>query len=195
MVRWPWGLCLLGVVALAGAGEQGGWTDMQGHRHADTESARSVEGFSAMLVMTSDPHWREKWDTPPETVVEFKAASEVSLGGSLEILTLIANPKVDPTTGKANVTCDVTLRRPDSSVSIEQKDLPCFQAAPQGDPRNVQLTDVQIAFLAEPGDPPGRWLVAVVVHDRVRGVELPLRTSFQLRMPMPRKRPSAAGAR
>lgn len=170
-------LCLLPAVCFA----QNGWIDMQGNAVPETDEAKSRDGFSAMVLTTRDKDWLEKWNTPPETVPHFSGASEVSAGGELYILTMLANPMVDPTTGMTDVACDFVVLRPDGSDSTRELDIPCFKVTLSTDPRRVYLTGASLTYVAEPADPRGTWTVAVTVKDRLRGVDIPLKTSFVVR--------------
>ena len=156
---------------------QSGWHDMDGNPLPETESRRSQDGFSASLVVTPDRDWQAKWETPPETVPHFSEATEVSEGGELTVLTFLSNPLLSAA-GMTDVACDFIVTRPDGSKSINEIDMPCFNYELQTDPGHVYLTTASLKYVAEPSDQRGTWMVAVTVKDRVRGVTLPLRTSF-----------------
>ena len=160
---------------------QSGWIDMQGNPVPESDSAKSRDGFSATVLITPDQDWQEKWNTPPETVPHFSGAKEVGTGGELFILTLLANPKVDPASGMTNVACDFIVLRPDGSDSVRELDMPCFKVLLPGNPKNVYLSAASLKYVAEPTDPRGTWTVSVTVKDRLRGVEVPLRTAFVVR--------------
>jgi hypothetical protein len=159
---------------------QSGWIDMQGNSLPETGSAKSKGGFSASLVVTPDKDWQEKWDTPPDVVPHFTEAREVSDGGELYILTFLSNPKLDPT-GMTDVACDFVVTRPDGSKSVNEMDVPCFKVALATDPKQVYLSGTWLKVIAEPADLRGAWEVGVTVKDRIRGVEIPLETTFQLK--------------
>ncbi|MGH8026897.1 MAG: hypothetical protein ACREO0_09230 [Pseudoxanthomonas sp.] len=169
-------LALFPLTALA----QSGWKDMKGNAIPETESARSKDGFSASLVITPDKDWREKWNTPPETVPHFSTAEEVSAGGELYALTFLANPMLDAS-GTTDVACDFTVSRPDGSKSVSEFDTPCFKTELKTDPTQVYRSAASLTYVAEPEDPRGTWSIEVVVKDRLRGVSIPLRTSFVVR--------------
>ncbi|WP_296248377.1 hypothetical protein [uncultured Stenotrophomonas sp.] len=174
---WLVGLLLLPLPSVA----QSGWVDMKGKPVPETDSAKSREGFSATLVITPDQDWRQKWDTPPETIPRFSEADEVGADGELFILTFLSNPKVDSASGMTDVACDFVILRPDGSYSTKERDLPCFVVKLQGDPRNVYLSTAALKYVAEPTDQRGKWAVSVTVKDRFRGVEIPLNASFVVR--------------
>jgi len=167
-------------VALLVAASDGvaqGWSTPSGEVLPDTPASKSRDGFSATLVVTPDKDWKEKWDTPPETTPHFSEAREVAEGGELYILTFVANPMLDEAR-RADVTCDFAVTRPDGSRSVDERELPCFVATVDGDPKNVYLTAASLKYVAEPSDLRGEWVVDVTLRDNLRGVELPLRTSF-----------------
>lgn len=163
------------------ASAQDGWKDMQGKPVEESESVKSRDGFSAMLVVTPDQDWQAKWNTPRETTPHFSSASEVGPGGELFILTFLGNPKVDPGSGMTDVACDFIVRRPDGSDSVRELDVPCFKTQLPGDPRSVYLSSVWLKYIAEPTDARGTWTVLVTVKDRLRTVDIPLRTTFVVR--------------
>ncbi|MCO5055749.1 hypothetical protein [Thermomonas sp.] len=82
-----------------------GWRDREGNPVPDSASSKSKDGFAAMLLVTPDKDWQEKWNTPPEVAPHFSTAKEVEAGGEVFILSFLANPRLD-VNGMANVTCD-----------------------------------------------------------------------------------------
>jgi len=162
------------------ASAQSGWRQIDGTPIAETEARQSRDGFSAALVLTPDQDWQAKWDTPPETIPHFSEADEVHAGGELFLLTFLSNPGLDKARS-TDVTCDVTMTRPDGSTSLAQADIPCFRVTLPGNPENVYLTGLVMKYVAEPADPRGTWTVEVVVTDHHRGVSLPLGASFLVR--------------
>ena len=172
-------LFLLLLFSLA-ASAQSGWRDMKGNPLPETDSSKSKNGFSAALIVTPDKDWEEKWYTPPETVPHFSEANEVAAGGELFILTFLANPKADAS-GMTDVACDFVVSRPDGAKSVDEQDMPCFNVKLTTDPASVYLSSASLKYVAEPADPRGTWSVSIVVKDKVRGVEIPLHTSFVVR--------------
>ena len=90
-----------------------------------------------------------------------------------------ANPQLNPA-NEANVACDINVVRPDGSVSTNQSNLVCFNGVLQGNPQMMYLSEPVIAFVGDPGDPAGEWVVRVTLKDNNRKVEVPLRASFFL---------------
>ncbi len=169
---------LLVVLALLAQGcGGGGWRAADGRRLPDTEARRTSRGFSGVLVVTPDADWREKLNVPSSTVPVFNEAHTLRRGEQLTVLTFFANPGLRQ--GAADVTCDIDITKPDGSAAEHRTDAPGF-AGPVPDPRLVTTSASVLEFVGESGDPPGRWQVRVTLHDNVRRVSLPLRTSFVL---------------
>ena len=175
-------LCLWTALLLCpiNAMAQAGWHDMDGKPIPDSPSLKSNGGFGAMVLVTPDKDWQEKWNTPPETAPRFREATDVEAGGELFILSFLVNPGVDAS-GMANVTCDFMVVRPDGSKSTDTTDMPCFVTKLASDPRSVYLSAASLKYVAEPADPRGVWKVRITMRDNVRGVTLPLETSFTVK--------------
>jgi hypothetical protein len=156
-----------------------GWRDGEGNPVPDTESQKSVQGFGALLVVTPDEDWEEKWNTPPEVAPQFSGSSTVEIGGKLFILTMFTNPAVDDS-GAADVVLDLEVKRPDGSTSTHAESALCFEGEFRGPPHNVSLCATVVGFVGEPTDPAGVWPVQVTVTDRIRNVSVPLSTKFEL---------------
>jgi len=160
--------------------EEGGWKKADGTRVENTDAEKSVGGFGGKLLITSDADWEEKWNTPEDHTPSFTTASEVRLGEELTILTFYVNPKVNKQ-GYIDIRCDIKLTRPDGSVATDAKDFECATGEFHGNPYNVRLTNAIIKYIGEEGDVPGEWSVFVLLKDKIRGVEMPLKTSFILK--------------
>jgi hypothetical protein len=48
------------------------------------------------------------------------------------------------------------------------------------DPKTIFLTQTVIKYIGEQGDPYGLWSIHFVMKDQLRGVSIPLETSFNL---------------
>ncbi len=145
------------------------------------------DGFGAMLLLTPDRDWEEKWNTPAEYAPHFNTTDMVGVGGELTVLVMLQNPKVDPKSGMTDVVCDFVMRRPAGHGEVVHKDLPCFKAKLTTDPQNVYLASAWLKYIEEPADARGTWTVDVRVRDRLRGVELPLHASFVVQGKMARR--------
>ena len=81
----------------------------------------------------------------------------------------------------ANVACDFVVFPPDGSKSTDEIDMPCFKTKLTTNPKNVYLTSASLRYVAEPADPRGKWVVNIMVKDRLRDVSIPLSTEFVVR--------------
>ena len=166
--------------SLAAHAETGGWVTRDGKPVPNSDAIKSINGFGGWLVVTPDSNWEEKWNTSPETIPNFSEAKDVSYGEKLTILTFYINPKTNAS-GELDVLCDIKVTRPDGSSSASAKGVQCATGKVQGNPRNVRLTSVVVKYIGEEGDPPGKWVVEVMLTDKVRGTAIPLKTHFNLR--------------
>ncbi len=139
----------------------------------------SLNGFGGWLVVTPDPDWEQKRDTPPQTVPHFDIASEVRYRETLTILTFFINPVLD-FRGEMSIRCDMQIVRPDASFSIDATGLDCTKGSISGDPRNIRLTSAIIEFIGEAGDQPGEWLIDINLYDENRDTKIPLKSSLRL---------------
>ncbi|TFW31318.1 hypothetical protein [Massilia horti] len=157
-----------------------GWRDSAGKLIGETVSMKSRDDFSGWLLATTDDDWEKKWNTSPDTTPSFNKADAVPYGKKIYILPIFANPKLDQQ-GNANVRCDLRVVAPTGKVSFERKDAICAAGTMEGIPYALRLSTQAVAFSGDPDDPPGTWVVEVMLRDVVRNVELPLRTSFELK--------------
>lgn len=140
----------------------------------------AARGMAGWLFATTDADWREKWDTPEDTVPCFRQASSVARGQQIFLLTFFANPALGDG-GRANLRCDLQILRPDGSAVTNESDLVCFDGTLRGKPGNMYLALPVVAMSGDPDDPLGTWTVRVVLKDKVGNSELPLQTTFELK--------------
>jgi hypothetical protein len=158
---------------------EGAWHDEQGKPRPNTSSHKFINGFGGMLLVTPDKDWQRKWQTPSVVVPHFNEAHSVAKGGQLFILIFFSNPAV-ASDGQADISCRLEVVRPNGSFSIQQ-DAVCWQGPLTGPATQVFLAAPSLAFVGDPPDPVGKWLVRVVLKDNIRGVTVPLQTSFVLK--------------
>lgn len=150
-----------------------GWQDPQGNPIHETSSMKSVEGFAGALIVTPDADWQEKWNTPAEVVSHFTEASEVRLGGKLQVLIFFSNPQLDAER-LADVSCDLEVIRPDGSKGVDQQDVECYRGPIPNEPAHLYMARPSLQFIAEEGDLPGEWTMRVTLRDNHRGVGMVL---------------------
>jgi hypothetical protein len=145
-----------------------------------SDSNKTIDGFSAMLMITSDRDWQEKWNTPEKVIPKFNTTDSVALGDTITILTIFSNPATTPD-GFVKIRCDLKMIKPGGVLGTDMKDVLCFPEVKLPNPRNVQLTSLAVMFQAEPSDPKGVWTAEVVVHDIVGKRDIPLKTMFTVK--------------
>jgi hypothetical protein len=158
---------------------QTGWQEGQSHAASQSEARKLVNDFGGWLIITSDADWEAKWATPSDSTPNFTEVKRVTRGDHIFILTFFANPKLD-SAGKASLTCDIDVIRPDGRLSTHQKNAVCFKGVIDGNPHNLYLSDPVIGFAGEAGDPAGEWVVRVTLKDDIRNVRMSLKASFVL---------------
>lgn len=166
------------IVASASTGEATGWRDEKGQLVQNTDDRKAVSGFGASAIITTDADWESKWNTPAANTPRFTTADKLKMGEKGTILIFFANPKLD-SNGSIDVTCDVKITRP-NNVTTENPGLKGFNGKLQGPPENTFLTESIIAFIGEPADPLGEWVIDISVHDNIRQVIVPLKLKFSL---------------
>jgi hypothetical protein len=168
----------LTLICTSSAFAESGWKDADGKPVPETESQKSVAGFGGLLVVTQDQGWEKKWNTTPDVAPQLAVSSTVKTGGELFILTMFTNPQLDAT-GKANVTVDIDVQRPNGSASTHTEGAVCFQGSLGGPPLNVYLCGPVVGFVGEASDPVGTWSVRVTLKDTLRNVSVPLASTFE----------------
>jgi hypothetical protein len=156
------------------------WRDPQGKPLPQTPAMQSKDGFSAMVIVTDDAKWKEKLQTPEADTPRFREVREVHLGGTLHILTAFAGMGIDAE-GKAHIECSAEMKLPDGSVARSQPWIACGDGEVKGAQNSVRLLPLQLAFTGEESDPEGVYPVVIRVRDKVRGVELELKSDFTYR--------------
>jgi len=155
------------------------WLMADGSIAPERENQKSISGFGGWLLVTPDKDWEQKWNTPYENVPHFSEAEDVKIGEELTILPFFANPKLS-TTANFEILCDIKVQKPDGTFSINEIDIPCARGELHQDPRSIFLTQTVIKYIGEKGDPFGTWTVYFEMKDSIRGVSVPLKTSFNL---------------
>lgn len=145
----------------------------------NTESRKTKNDFAAWLIATPDRDWKEKWNTPPDTVPHFSEVEKLKVGEQLVILTFFTNPKTD-NEQQTKVICSLKVTRPDSSISADQKDFPCLFGKLNENPNYIRMSPAVIQFVGEETDPLGEYIVEVEVYDAMRETTLHLVKKFTL---------------
>ena len=172
-------LFVLAFASFHAIGADNVWLGPDRSKWLDTEFRKTKNDFAGVLLVTPDTDWERKWNTPPDTIPYFREARTVKVGEELVILTFFVNPKADGN-GDANVLCSIKTTRPNGTVSVDEKNIPCMKGKVLGNPNNIRLSPAAINFVGEKSDPLGKWVVEVGIHDVNRNTTLQLRTQFTL---------------
>lgn len=168
------------IIASFPAGADNVWLGPDRSKWPDTEFRKTKNDFTGLLLVTPDTDWEQKWNTPPDTIPYFREAKSVRVGEELVILTFFVNPEPDGD-GNADVLCSIKATRPNGTVSINEKNIPCMKGQVLGNPNNIRLSPAIINFVGEKNDPLGKWLVEVEIRDVNRNTTLQLKTHFILK--------------
>ena len=155
------------------------WRTRDGKAVPETPARKAKNGLGVWLVITADPDWQAKWNTPRRETPNFTEANRVSKGGKLTILTFVVNPSPD-SRNVLNVVSHIEVVRPNGTTSVNTAGLPCIRGSLMSPPTNVRLCEAVIQFSADPDDPTGIWRVKVTVRDENRATEVPVESSFNL---------------
>jgi len=155
------------------------WLGPDRSKWPNTEFRKTKNDFSGVLLVTPDVDWKQKWNTPPDTIPKFREAKTAKVGERLVVLTFFVNPKPDAQ-GQVNVVCGIKVTRPNKTISVNERKLPCLRGPLVGDLNYIRLSPAVIEFIGERGDPLGKWLVEVDIEDVNRSTTLHLQTHFTL---------------
>lgn len=145
-----------------------------------TEWRAASEGFGAAVVITADPEWKRKWSAPAAKLPQIEQARSLQIGQKVWALLFLTNPSADRT-GSVDVTCDLRMVRPNGKVT-ERRDLRVLRKKTVPVPRTY-MSEFVLTMTGEETDPVGEWVLEFVVHDRVRGVALPITGRYILKRP------------
>jgi hypothetical protein len=146
----------------------------------ESEAQAEAKGFSALMLITLDADWQEKWAAGNATTPHFQQASEAKIGQQVFILLFFSNPRLSGAR-LADLTCDIDIARPDGTLALHRPDEVCYRGMLRGDAHNVYLAYPVIGFTGDPGDPLGEWTVRATLRDNLRHVSLSLRAPLTLR--------------
>jgi hypothetical protein len=172
-------LCLVIWLSCNAYGSDAVWLGPDRSKWPDTDFRKTKNDFSGVLLVTPDLDWRQKWNTPPDTIPRFREAKTVKVGERLVVLTFFVNPKTDDKR-HVNVICGIKVTRPNNTISVNEQNIPCMRGPLMGNPSYIRLSPAAIEFVGEKTDPLGKWLVEVDVEDANRNTKLRLQTHFTL---------------
>ncbi|WP_159565879.1 hypothetical protein [Budvicia diplopodorum] len=138
---------------------------------------RSANGFSGMIVATSNSEWNENWTISPDSVPDLYLSNSVGTGENIYVLVFFSNPTLNENKA-ADIACDLQLIRPDGSESFSKKDVVCFKGLTVGGVTDFSMVIPVIDFTSEESDLKGIWRVKMTLKDKLGKQRLPLVASF-----------------
>jgi len=167
---------LISSVTFAGSSA---WVDGNGEPLPETSARKTVDGFGGWLLVTPDPDWSRNWYRPPRRRPTLPEARYVGYGDRVTILAFYINPATDDE-GRIDIRCSVRVIRPGGKVSASSEERQCADPELAGDLQATRISWAVVDYVGEQSNPPGRWVVEVVLTDAVRGASLSLTTDFIL---------------
>ena len=144
---------------------------------ADTPDHKSIGGFEAQVFLTDNPRIFVDWSGQKSPKI--KPAEVARRGVPIYAGILFADHSLDAG-GKANVTCDFTVRKPDGSVYAKEKDIPVWRSRYPAHAPGLQISEGSMGIIIDPPDPAGRYTVEAVVHDTIKKTDLTVETTFEV---------------
>ena len=141
----------------------------------DGVTLAAADGFSVQFAFTEDARIFSSWDKPvpphfaPVSVARRKVpffAVVIFTGAGLS------------SDGKADVTYDVVIRKPDGSVYGQEKGLVAAQGRMDPSPKALHVAHDCMGVRIEAKDPSGTYIAELVLRDNVRKSELRAKRSF-----------------
>jgi hypothetical protein len=159
--------CLVGLLLASGGADA-----------ADAKSAdkRTRQGFTVVAMIATDPDWREKWNTPRETVPEFHGPGVMKVGEKATLLVFFSDARLDG--GIARLNCDLTIRDADGSVDEHPAQL-CFESPINAPPHTLFMTGLEVGFEVSPNDISGIYEFEIGVTDLNRRVRVPVTVTVE----------------
>lgn len=155
-----------------------GWHRTDGTQAPNTNERKSINGFGAWLILTSDITWQDKFKVSPNKSVKLSQSAQIKVGEQLTFIVLYINPMLD-LNGAIKLTCDLSILNPAGNVMTVMDGHSCESGKLAGKYENVRRA-LAVTITAEEGDPLGSWKVNATVRDNNSGTEISLNNSFEL---------------
>lgn len=134
-------------------------------------------GLSVMAIIVTDPDWREKWNTSPDTVPAFHTPGVLKVGDEVTLITMFSG--ATEKSGFARIRCDAVITTPDGKVETHPAQV-CFEGPVSGPADSIFLTGQEIRFVVTPEDLPGIHEFEIGVIDGHRGVRASVKVSLEI---------------
>ncbi len=140
-----------------------------------SDNIKAVGNYGAQLYLVADAAFFQDWRKPETPSVN---PIELAVRGQPLYTAIIFYGEASDNGGLANVSYDVTVRRPDGSVYDKRDSMIGYQALAPANDRELQLGRNYLSIVIGDDDPAGTYTVEVNVHDKVGRVDLPLKQTF-----------------
>jgi hypothetical protein len=137
----------------------------------------SKDGFSGQLWLTEHEEFFREFAQGGN--VKFEATSNVKRDVPVFLTFFITGPGLD-TSGAADVTADITIRKPDGTIYFQTKDAPCWSGKFPFAATSTQVGDTKVKLRIEAKDPAGKYTVEATVHDKTKKIDLLLKKDFEV---------------
>jgi hypothetical protein len=137
---------------------------------------QTKNGFGAQMFLTDSEEMFVKW---VKTDVKSLSALETThRNHPVYLAVFFANPG-ETRTGRADVTYDMQILKPDGSKYGEQGNIPAWKGyAPAK--HLVELANGKVTVNFEVIDPAGTYTVRIIVHDNVNKIDIPIQRKITL---------------
>jgi hypothetical protein len=152
----------------------GGWAE-NGRPAPDSDNVKSKGGFGAQLWIVNDESFFDNWKKPetPHVPVTKRAERDKPVF----IIIFFINPGLDGNSG-ADVVADVTITAPNGAVYGDFKDVKIWQGRYRTPANDIQLGMAHLGLTIEDTDLLGQYKIEAVVKDRIKNVNLSLKTEL-----------------
>ncbi len=141
---------------------------------SNTDSIKAVGNFGAQLYVIGDEVFYQDWRKPEAPNI---TPVQLAVRGQPVFTAVIFYGPARDDKGLANVSYDITVKRPDGSVFSERKAMVGWQNLAPDESKLILGRNYQ-SITVEPTDPVGIYTVEMTVHDNIGRVDLPLRQTF-----------------
>ena len=142
---------------------------------SNTDNIRAIGNFGAQLYLIGDNTFFQDWRKPETPTI---APIDLALRGQPIYTAIIFYGEAKDLGGLANVSYDLTVRRPDGTIYEKRDSMIGYQNLAPADDRELQLGRNYLSIVIGNDDPVGTYTVEAVVHDKVGRVDLPLKQTF-----------------
>ncbi len=132
------------------------------------------DGLFLFFALIDNEQFFEDWQKPEPPVVS--SADKIQRGGHIFPVIIFGTDSKDDN-GNAYLTYDIQILKPDGSIYGDFKDLLVWKDNPASE---MHLMDQQIVIRIEEDDPFGAYKVNAVIHEKNKGIDVPLNLAFEV---------------